>query len=120
MTEVKDPDARIRVRMLRLNAAILGISVGIISGLGIFVATNWLVLLGGQVVGPHLALLGEFLIGYRVSFAGSLIGLAYGLAGGFVIGYVVGLTYNRLADFRQRPARDEDSRARGRTDGSLS
>jgi hypothetical protein len=117
MADVKEPDTRIRVRMLRLNAAILGVSAGIIAGLGLFVATNWLVMQGGPVVGPHLALLGEFLIGYRVSFAGSLIGLVYGLAGGFVIGYVVGLTYNRLADFRERRAGDEKPRAPGAREG---
>lgn len=103
--EVKDSEPLIKVRMLRLNAAMYGVSTGIIFGLGLFVATNWLILAGGPVVGPHLALLGEFLLGYHVSFVGSLIGLAYGLALGFVIGYVVALTYNRLADSRQPAAR---------------
>lgn len=106
MTEdVKAPEVLINVRMLRLNATIHGISTGIIFGLGLFVATNWLVLEGGPNVGPHLALLGEFLIGYRVSFVGSLIGLGYGLVVGFVLGYIVALTYNWLADFRQRNGR---------------
>ena len=103
--EAKDPESLIKVRMLRLNAAIYGIATGITFGLGLFVATNWLVLEGGPVVGPHLALLGEFLIGYHVSFVGSLIGLAYGLVLGFVFGYVVALTYNWLADFRQPASR---------------
>lgn len=103
--DVKVPEVLINVRMLRLNAAMHGISTGIIFGLGLFVATNWLVLAGGPVVGPHLALLGEFLVGYRVSFVGSLIGLGYGLVVGFAMGYVVALTYNWLADFRQRAGR---------------
>jgi hypothetical protein len=97
----KDLDALVRVRMLRLNATIQGVAAGTILGLGLFVATNWLLLKGGPVVGPNLALLNQFFIGYRVSFVGSLIGLAYGFVLGFVIGYVVARIYNRLVDVRR-------------------
>src|SRR5216684_6979657 len=85
-------------RALRLNATVQGIVTGMVAGLGIFVATNWLVLKGGPVVGPHLALLGQFFIGYRVTFVGSLIGFAYGFALGFVVAYGVARVYNWLAD----------------------
>ncbi len=51
--------------VIRLNANILGIVLGIITGLGIFIATNFLILKGGEVVGPHLALLGAFFPYYR-------------------------------------------------------
>ena len=71
----------VMTRLLRLNAALHGVVTGLLLGLGIFVATNWLVLKGGPVVGPHLALLGQFFIGYRVTLLGSLIGFAYGFAG---------------------------------------
>ena len=37
---------------------------------------------GGPVVGPHLELLGQYLIGYRVTFGGSFVGLAYGFLAG--------------------------------------
>ncbi len=87
-TNLKDLDALVKVRMVRLNATIQGIAAGVILGLGLFVATNWLVVKGGPVVGPNLSLLGQFFIGYRVSFVGSLIGLAYGFVLGFVVGYV--------------------------------
>jgi len=85
-------------RTLRLNATIQGIVTGIVAGLGIFIATNWLVLKGGAVIGPHLALLGQFLIGYRVSFMGSLIGFVYGFVGGYLVGYAVGRVYNWAVD----------------------
>jgi hypothetical protein len=66
-------------------------------GLGVFAATNFLILKGGDPVGPRLALLSVYLPGYSVSFAGSLIGFVYL----FVIGYGIGRTivtiYNRLA-----------------------
>jgi hypothetical protein len=68
-----------------------------VAGLGLFVATNWLIIKGGEVVGPHLALLGQFLPGYEVTFLGSVIGLAYGLVVGFVLGYGVSALYNHLA-----------------------
>jgi hypothetical protein len=90
----------VMTRLLRLNAALHGIVTGLLFGLGIFVATNWLVLKGGPVVGPHLALLGQFFIGYRVTFLGSLIGFAYGFALGFVIGFSIAWLYNRVLYLR--------------------
>jgi hypothetical protein len=87
-------------RVMRLNAMLHGVVVGILVGLAIFIATNWLVLKGGAVVGTHLALLGQFFVGYRVTFAGSLVGFGYGFASGFVIGYFVAAMYNWLADLR--------------------
>jgi hypothetical protein len=88
-------------RVMRLNANINGLVTGVMLALGIFVATNWLVLKGGDVVGPHLGLLGQFFIGYEVSFAGSLIGFAYGFAAGFLLGYLVARLYNWVADVRE-------------------
>jgi hypothetical protein len=90
------------VELLYLNARVQGVVVGLLAGLAIFVATNWLVLKGGDVVGPHLALLGHFFIGYRVSFVGSLIGFAYGFVAGYVVGYSAAWLYNAIA--RRRDA----------------
>lgn len=87
--------------MLRLNAVAQGVATGFMAALAIFVATNWLVLKGGHVVGPHLALLGQYFLGYRVSFAGSLIGSAYAFAVGFIAGFFVSWVYNRIVDWRQ-------------------
>lgn len=100
--EDKDLEQVILTRIVRLNAKIQGTVTGLIAGLGLFLATNWLVLKGGRQVGPHLSLLGQFFIGYRVSFLGSLIGFAYAFVCGFIIGYSVAWIYNRVADRRQR------------------
>lgn len=89
-------------RALHLNAVVQGIVTGLVLGLGIFVATNWLVLKGGARIGPHLALLGQYFIGYRVSFLGSLIGFAYGAILGYLVGYSVARIYNGIADRRER------------------
>ena len=95
-------ESLVLTRLMRLNATVQGVVTGLIVGLAIFIATNWLIIKGGPVVGPHLALLGQFFIGYRVTFVGSLIGFAYGFVLGFCVGYGVARAYNWLADLRQR------------------
>ena len=101
MQDKKPLNEIVLTRLLRLNATVQGIVTGLMVGLAIFIATNWLVLKGGEVVGPHLALLGQFFIGYRVTFVGSLIGFAYGFIVGFLIGYSVARMYNWLVDWRE-------------------
>jgi hypothetical protein len=71
-------------------------------GFAIFLATIILLVKGGEVVGPHLALLGQFFIGYQVTFAGSIIGLLYGFGLGFIMGYIIATLYNWLANFREK------------------
>jgi len=89
-------------RLLRLNARLQGLVTGIIAGLAVFIATNWLVLKGGDVVGPHLSLLGQFFIGYQVTFVGSLVGFAYAFVVGFVTGYAVTSMYNYIVAIKDR------------------
>jgi len=98
-------ESLVLTRLMRLNATVQGVVTGLIAGLAIFIATNWLIIKGGPVVGPHLALLGQFLIGYRVTFVGSLIGFAYGFVLGFGVAYGVARMYNWLADVRERHGR---------------
>jgi hypothetical protein len=98
-----DPDENIlRHAVIRLNGHILGLVIGLISGLVIFVATIWLVLKGGDEIGPHLGLLGQFFIGYDVTYAGSLIGAAYGFAVGYASGLVIGWIYNAVVSVKRR------------------
>jgi len=85
---------------LLLNAKAFGLVLGLLFGLIIFIATNWLVLKGGEQVGPHLQLLSQYFIGYRVSFLGSLIGFLYGFALGTLSGAFIGWIYNKIAAFR--------------------
>src|SRR2546430_16762279 len=93
-------------RLMRLNAAAQGVVTGLIAGLAIFIATNWLIIKGGPVVGPHLALLGQFFIGYRVTFVGSLLGFAYGFVLGFGFAYGVARMHNWPADVPVRRRQD--------------
>jgi hypothetical protein len=95
------PEERLFSGVLLLNAKVVGLTLGVIFGLGIFVATNWLVIKGGERVGPHLILLSQYFIGYKVTFWGSLIGAAYGFALGTICGALMGWIYNKIAIFRQ-------------------
>ncbi|MBA2243906.1 MAG: hypothetical protein H0W11_03050 [Gemmatimonadetes bacterium] len=82
--------------MLRLNSKAWGIALGLLLGTGLFVATNFLVLKGGDPVGPHLSLLGIYFPGYRVTFLGSLIGFVYAFVIGYGLGRLIGTVYNRM------------------------
>jgi hypothetical protein len=100
-------DEKLFSGILLFNSKIIGLVLGLLMGLTVFIATNWLVLKGPQmtpdgqmVVGPHLQLLGQYFIGYRVSFLGSLIGFAYAFAVGTLCGALVGWIYNRIVMFR--------------------
>lgn len=86
--------------VLRFNAKALGFVLGLLCGLAIFIATNWLVIKGGNQVGPHLGLLSQYFIGYRVSFLGSIIGFFYGFAVGTLSGAFMGWLYNKIVDLR--------------------
>jgi hypothetical protein len=106
----KKLDEIVLTRLLRLNAKVQGLVTGIVLGLVIFIATNWLIFKGpsvgkeGQLVlGPHLGLLGQYFIGYRVTFLGSIIGFVYGLALGFVAGYSLSSLYNWFVNRKVRP-----------------
>jgi len=89
MNGKKTDEERLFQGILILKAKVLGLVLGLLFGLAVFIATNWLLIKGGHltpegkyVVGPHLQLLSQFFIGYRVSFIGSNIGFAYGFAVG--------------------------------------
>lgn len=109
MTEThQNLEELVLTRLLRLNAKIHGIVTGIVSGLALFLATNWLILKGGDVVGPHLSLLSQFFPGYRVTFVGSLVGFAYAFVCGFVLGYCVARIYNGIVDLRESKGQSDN------------
>ena len=82
---------------MRLNARAWGISVGMLAGGSLFLATVFLVLRGGPNVGQHLSLLGVFFPGYSVTWLGAFIGFVYGFVLGYGLGRIIGFVYNRLA-----------------------
>jgi len=84
----------------RIHATILALIFAIICGLGLFVMTVWLLIKGGEHVGPHLELLGQYFIGYSVTWAGSVIGLFYGAVFGGICGWLIGMIYNLIVTVR--------------------
>jgi hypothetical protein len=107
MVNGESEEERLFKGIARLNSRFLGLILGLFMGLGVFVATNWIVLKGGHiapsgeyVVGPHLQLLSQFFIGYEVSFWGSIIGFLYGFALGSLAGTAMGMIYNKIVDLR--------------------
>ena len=83
-----------------VNAMALGITAGLMAGLGLFAATNWLVLRGGPDPGQHLQLLNQYFLGYRVTFIGSLVGFAWAFAVAFVATWSGAFVYNLVASWR--------------------
>jgi protoporphyrinogen oxidase len=71
----------------KLDRVSLGVSVGAVAGMLVFLASLILVLKGGTVVGPNLQLLDQYFPGYSVTMSGSLLGLAYGFFTGFAVGW---------------------------------
>ena len=92
----QDQDQELNAALLRLNGRAWGIAAGMLLGLGLFIATNILVLKGGPQVGKHLGMLRVFFPGYSVTFVGSIIGFIYAFVLGYALGRVVGAVYNRL------------------------
>jgi protoporphyrinogen oxidase len=78
----------------KIDRVALGLSLGTVGGLALFLATVWLVLKGGPVVGPNLQLLGQYLPGYTVTVPGGVLGLLYAFGIGFVGGWVIAFLRN--------------------------
>ena len=71
----------------KLDPLALGMSLGIVVGLSLLVATLFMVLTNGDATGETLTLLAQFYPGYRVTAVGSFTGFGYGFLTGFVLGW---------------------------------
>ena len=89
--------ALIEAAVARMRAGILAIVFAMLCGSGLFTATAWLLIKGGENVGATLGLLGNYLPGYTVTWPGAFLGLAYGSAIGGAMGWSLARIYNRLA-----------------------
>lgn len=89
-------DAIIINSFAKLDSMAMGISLGTLFALVIFLATNLLVIKGGDKIGPNLALLNQYFVGYDVSFGGSLIGLVYGFLTGLILGFLIAFLRNSI------------------------
>jgi hypothetical protein len=90
--------AEIERAVARLRASVMAVVMGLTAGTGLFVATIWLVVRGGPVVGPTLGLLGQYFPGYSVTFGGAFLGFFYAGVLGAAIGWSVAFVYNRVVE----------------------
>jgi hypothetical protein len=86
----------------RYDALALGAAFASVMGIGLFLATAILCLKGGDQVGPNLALLANYILGYRVSWTGAILGLVEGAYLGFLLGYVLARMINAVVAFHER------------------
>jgi hypothetical protein len=87
----------VQASLMRLNARAWGISAGLLLGGGLFLATVFLVIRGGPMVGQHLSMLRVFFPGYSVTWLGAFVGFIYAFVLGYGLGRIIGSVYNRLA-----------------------
>lgn len=87
--DAADEERLVKAAFARLDVVALGVAVGLLFGLTLWIATAYLLVKGappGEHIGPHLGLLSHYLPLYSVSWSGSL----FGLVDGFVLGFLVG------------------------------
>lgn len=104
-TVSKTDDRELSRMVVAIQAGVLALVCAVVGGLGLFLMTVWLVIKGGPRVGPHLSLLGQYLIGYSVTWAGSVVGLLYGALIGGILGWMIASIYNAVAKLRHNPSR---------------
>ncbi len=92
-TEI-DVVAMIRQAFARFDPVALGTALSVTLGVGLFLATAILLVKGGEPLGPNLALLSSYFLGYTVSWGGALLGLIEGGIGGFAFGYLLARLIN--------------------------
>jgi hypothetical protein len=78
----------------------LGLALGAIVALGVFVSTAWLVLRGTAHESIHALLLTNFLPGYSVSYAGGLVGAVEAFGITYLVCRFFSWIYNRVAALR--------------------
>ena len=84
----------------RLQKMTMCVTFAVIGGSLVFLVTAVLLLKGGESVGPHLALLGQYFPGYTVSWPGSLVGFFWGALLGGILGFIFGSVYNKVIDLK--------------------
>lgn len=92
----------IREAYAKYDPRALGMAVGTVSGVVLFLATAVLLLAGGELVGRNLSLLGNYMVGYDVTWSGAFIGLIEGALVGFLFGYCLAKLINFTIEFHRR------------------
>jgi hypothetical protein len=102
----------IREGFARYDPVALGGATGILAGLGLFLATVVLLLQEGTSAKPMLSLLGNYFVGYRVTWSGAWLGLVEAGAAGFAFGWLLARLVNAVIAWEQRGLEAAVERAR--------
>ena len=78
---------------MRLNVKALALTAAIFWGVGVFLTTWWLIILGS---GGTKMILVMVYPGYSVTALGSIIGLVWGFVDGLICGAIFAWLYNAL------------------------
>ncbi|MFH1625010.1 MAG: bacteriophage holin [Pseudomonadota bacterium] len=80
---------------MKLNVKAFALACGIIWGVGLFLATWWIIAFSGATGEPTF--IGRVYIGYCISPLGSFIGLVWGFIDGLIGGGIFAWLYNFIA-----------------------
>jgi hypothetical protein len=76
---------------MNLRKRALGLSLGVVWGLAVFV---WTILATMRGMGKTLSLFNAYYLGFSVSYLGALIGLVWGFVYGFIAGILIAWFYD--------------------------
>jgi protoporphyrinogen oxidase len=92
----------VRAAFAKYDPVALGVALGALSGFGLFFMTAVLVIAGGTDVGKNLKLLGNYFLGFEVSWSGAFLGLAEAGLAGFAFGVLLAKAINMTVGLHER------------------
>ncbi len=97
----RDVEAILRSAFARYDPVALGASIGAVSAAALFIATGWLLIRGGPMVGKNLALLSNFFTLFDVSWSGAIFGALEAGAVGFGFGWLLARLINGIVHLEE-------------------
>jgi hypothetical protein len=79
---------------MRLNTKSFALTTGIITGVGLFLVTWWVMIFDGATYDPTVV--GLVYRGFNISPGGSVLGLIWGFFDGLIGGAIFAWLYNKL------------------------
>jgi protoporphyrinogen oxidase len=92
----------LREAFARYDAVALGFALAIPAAIGLFAATAILLIKGGPTVGANLSLLSNYIVGFRVSWAGAFIGMVETGLLGFGFGWGMARLINAVVGWQEK------------------
>jgi hypothetical protein len=92
----------VHYRVVKIQAGVSAFVGAVVGAFIIFFATTFLLIKGGDNIGQHLSLLGQYFPGYSVTWIGSFFGLFYGVLVGGIFGWLIGFIYNFIVDLKNK------------------